>query len=60
MSAGDLASVAKRWSVDKVDVIGTTETPYKCVGAAVFALQQAGKQVRFVAEPALNETKQTR
>ncbi|MFD1951769.1 hypothetical protein ACFSGX_13425 [Sphingomonas arantia] len=34
------------------------ETPYRCVGGAIFALQRAGfKEVSFVAEPPPSQEK---
>lgn len=50
-NAERLMQAAKSWPEQNVSVIGTTRTPYKCVGGVVFNLQRAGKRVGFVAEP---------
>jgi hypothetical protein len=46
-----VADLASEWPGKEVSIIGTTEVPYKCVGAAIFTLQRAGKRVGFIAEP---------
>ena len=39
--------------VDGVTVRGDVDTPYKCIGGAIFQMQQAGfAKVGFISEPA--------
>jgi len=46
-----VADLPKKWPGQDVSIVGTTAAPYKCVGAAIFTLQRAGKRVGFIAAP---------
>ena len=47
-----LLAAARGWRERGARVVGTPETPYKCLGGTIFILQRAGiKRVGFVAEP---------
>jgi hypothetical protein len=51
-----LTAAARRWRGRRAQVKGGVETPYKCFGGALFALQRAGLEgVTFVAEPSAPE-----
>jgi|GEM_PF-3099858 len=52
MTTDELIAAARKWHGRSVhlDVVGNT--PYKCIGAAIFALQHAGVTgIGFIAEP---------
>jgi biopolymer transport protein ExbD len=52
-----LGTLARRWRRREVHITGTIDTPYRCVGAAIYALQRAGfSRIGFVSEPALSPT----
>lgn len=49
-------AAARAWRGRRAEVRGDIDTPYRCIGGAVFALQRAGiKRVTFVAGPAAPE-----
>ncbi len=52
VTSDELAVLARGWEGNALIVGDGYDTPYRCVGGAVFALQRAGMQgIGFVAEP---------
>ena len=52
MTIDELTTAARAWRGRRVVVNAYSNTPYKCVGGGIFALQRAGvKKTGFVAEP---------
>jgi hypothetical protein len=49
----DLPAFARRWRGREAHVDGDVDTPYRCIGSAIYALQRAGFQrIGFISEPA--------
>ena len=43
----------RRWRGRLVTMVGTGDTPYRCVGGLIFALQRAGvERIGFISRPA--------
>ena len=47
-----LATLTRPWR--EAHITGAIDTPYRCVGAVIYALQRAGfRRIGFISEPAL-------
>ena len=52
MTLDELIVAADAWRRRGVHLDATVDTPYKCIGGAIFALQRAGvKRIDWAAEP---------
>jgi hypothetical protein len=52
LSLDELAVEARAWRGRAVRFDGGAETPYKCLGGAIFFLQRAGvRRIGFISEP---------
>jgi biopolymer transport protein ExbD len=48
-----LTGLARRWRGREAQVTGSIDTPYRCVGHVIYALQRAGfTRIGFIIEPA--------
>jgi len=51
-----LATIARPWRRREAHITSTVETPYRCIGPVIYALQRAGfTRIGFIPEPAIEE-----